>query len=536
MARAKLSDLEKQEIVRLYRETDASTTRLADQFNISTSTISRLLRAEIAPEEYARISTSRRGGRSVEEVQTTLGIDVLAPDPSTATDEDFPLEIGEAIVAAAETDPLTPVVPVADLEPEAPTADWSATSVVDSPEVDSPEVDLPAADVELEVAVDSSIDLEVEAPATVALDLQPAEVETEALPVEAELETQPAEAELEALSVEAELEALTTEPEPDVLPVEAEPVQVTAEIEPEVEVLPTPAAELVAADDGAAIQAAASEVTDARRRRRRSAPPVSEVVPVAEPEPTVAEVAPPIVAPAPEPVLEVVIPPIAEPIVPVLDEPLPTVADLPVEPQRSRILKKSDSSRTPPPLPPETARPLPEVPAEVVPAQFAEIEAELANIPGSFSSEEFDDEDDFEDEEFEEGVVALDEELTGTVTSSVPIEVLPFTEAEFPRICWVVVDRASELMTRPLRDFNNIGTIPDTEREEITLPIFENHRVARGYSGHYNRPLRLPAHLLTSTRPYLLRKGITRLLVGKQVYSLSVAGEVLEAVDLHDEE
>jgi hypothetical protein len=175
---------------------------------------------------------------------------------------------------------------------------------------------------------------------------------------------------------------------------------------------------------------------------------------------------------------------------------------------------------------PEAIESEPEVP---VPPLAAELAAEFGGGTDRLMGEDFDDEDDYDEDDEDEGAPLEPESALVAPELAPPVEVRPFTAAEFPRICWVVVDRASELMTRPLGEFNNIGRVPEDERQEITLPIFENHRVARRYTpSHHHRPLKMPAHLLDSTRSYLLRKGITRLLVGKQVYALN--GEVAEAV------
>ncbi|AGY57752.1 helix-turn-helix domain-containing protein [Gloeobacter kilaueensis] len=399
MARAKLTEQEKQEILRLYRETSITTTRLADQFGVSTSTVSRLLRSELSEEEYASLSANRRTARSEEAA------------PAAAIERTDGTSQPELEIEA--TDP-TP-------EPE-PEAASPALAAIEAPPPSAPPDEVPVAEIAPEVRSEELV--------------------------------------------------ATTLPEPE------------AALSPE--------------PDGEA----------SRRRRRRSAPPPPPV-PEPEPEPVAVE-------PVEEPAIAIVeAPPLLAmelPLVPAEPEVAeavvlpPPVEESQPQPVRSRILKKSDLARMNPP------------PAAPVPSQYAELEAEFAQSANRIAGEEFDDEDDFEEEEEDDGIPLEPEPVAAG--PAVPIEVLPFVEAAFPRICWVVVDRASELMTRPLRDFNNIGTIPDTEREAITLPIFENQRVARRFSSHYHRPLRLPVHLLSSTRQYLLRKGITRLLVGKQVYSL----------------
>jgi len=101
------------------------------------------------------------------------------------------------------------------------------------------------------------------------------------------------------------------------------------------------------------------------------------------------------------------------------------------------------------------------------------------------------------------------------------IQVLPLSEADIPHTCYVVVDRASELITRPLKDFAELGQIPTEEIQEKTLPIFDNHRIAKRFLRRMQRVVKVPdGQILKKVGPYLQAKGITRLLIDGQVYSL----------------
>ncbi len=101
------------------------------------------------------------------------------------------------------------------------------------------------------------------------------------------------------------------------------------------------------------------------------------------------------------------------------------------------------------------------------------------------------------------------------------IQIMPLSEAELPKICYVVIDRAAELITRPLNDFSELGKIPAAENGSATLPIFENHRVARRFSKRSHRVIKVPdGSMLQKVSSYLQAKGITRLLIDDLVYSL----------------
>jgi transposase-like protein len=105
---------------------------------------------------------------------------------------------------------------------------------------------------------------------------------------------------------------------------------------------------------------------------------------------------------------------------------------------------------------------------------------------------------------------------------NVSLEILPLSQAKFPKICYLVIDRRSELITRPLKDFRELGKIPLTEIQEQTLPIFDNHRIARRFSNRRERVIKVPdSSVFIKTCSYLQAKGITRILLDGQVYSLN---------------
>lgn len=101
------------------------------------------------------------------------------------------------------------------------------------------------------------------------------------------------------------------------------------------------------------------------------------------------------------------------------------------------------------------------------------------------------------------------------------VHVLPISEASLPKICYLVVDRMAELITRPLKDFGDLGQFPEEEVQQKTLPVFDNHHIARRFSNRTQRVVKVPnGSILQTTSPHLHAKGITRLLVNGRVYSL----------------
>jgi transposase-like protein len=150
------------------------------------------------------------------------------------------------------------------------------------------------------------------------------------------------------------------------------------------------------------------------------------------------------------------------------------------------------------------------------------------------------DEDDLEDEDLDED--DLDEDLddlddldesddldddepielpTLNIAQNKFLEILPIADASIPKTCYVVVDRTSELITRPLKDFAALGRIPNEDIQKRTLPVFDNHRIARRFSRRTQRIVKLPdGSVLRKVGHYLRAKGITHLLIDGRVYGL----------------
>jgi hypothetical protein len=137
---------------------------------------------------------------------------------------------------------------------------------------------------------------------------------------------------------------------------------------------------------------------------------------------------------------------------------------------------------------------------------------------------EDDEDDDLEDDWEDDEPGSQSQELTiktSSIESGSKVRVLPLSEASLPKTCYLVVDRAAELIARPLREFSDLGRIPSEEVQEKTLPIFDNHKVARRFSNRSQRVIKVPdSRMLQKARSHLQAKGITRLLIDGQVYSL----------------
>ena len=138
-----------------------------------------------------------------------------------------------------------------------------------------------------------------------------------------------------------------------------------------------------------------------------------------------------------------------------------------------------------------------------------DLDGDLGDLNDDFDGDEFDDE--------ESGSLLPSLQLN----ASSFVRVLPLTEAAIPKTCYLVVDRAAELVARPLREFGELGQIPSEEIQEKTLPVFDNHRVAKRFSNiRTQRVIKIPdSRILQKAAPHLQAKGITRLLIDGQVYA-----------------
>ncbi|WP_044499481.1 transposase [Nostoc sp. PCC 7107] len=197
------------------------------------------------------------------------------------------------------------------------------------------------------------------------------------------------------------------------------------------------------------------------------------------------------------------------------------------EKPKPRLIKKLD-------IPPEQPPEIPGLPSPILDeerpkvAAFAEMLGEEL-LDESEDLEDLDDDDldddDLDDDDYEEDEDDFEESrplVTRRRLGEAPVQVLPLSAANLPRTCYLVIDRSAELITRPLKDFGDLGQIPTLETQQRTLPIFDNHRVAKRFSTKRDRVIKVPdSRMLHKARTHLQAKGITRLLIDGQVYSLS---------------
>ncbi|BBA79441.1 putative transcriptional regulator [cyanobacterium endosymbiont of Rhopalodia gibberula] len=146
----------------------------------------------------------------------------------------------------------------------------------------------------------------------------------------------------------------------------------------------------------------------------------------------------------------------------------------------------------------------------------------LGEMIGEDLSDGIDDEDlddeDLDDEDWDE---IEEENYDQSLAQDGDVQVLPLSSAIFPKTCYLVIDRSAELIARPLKEFAHLGQIPAEEVQQKTLPVFDNHQGARRFSNRSQRVIKVPdGRLLYKSCPHLYAKGITRLLMDGQIYSI----------------
>ncbi len=139
---------------------------------------------------------------------------------------------------------------------------------------------------------------------------------------------------------------------------------------------------------------------------------------------------------------------------------------------------------------------------------------------------EDDDEEDDDDEDWDEEAVIGSPDRDRDILLSgnrAYLEVTPLSQAILPRTCYIVIDKFAEPIVRPLKDFAELGQIPGEEIQQRTLPIFDNHRVAKRFSNQRTqRVIKIPdSRIFQKTIVHMRSKGIARLLVDGNIYSLN---------------
>jgi len=169
-------------------------------------------------------------------------------------------------------------------------------------------------------------------------------------------------------------------------------------------------------------------------------------------------------------------------------------------------------------------------PEEVDPDLAAALQVEFQGYPmvGDSDLSDLDEDEEIEDEDED------DDDADGNGSPIDPasedvstLEVLSLDDLDPPSKCYAVIDRFQELATRPLKDFDHAGILPTHLHQLRTLPLFDNHRVARRFSDVIRRGsspgyrvIDFPGEWLFMVRTSLWERGITHVLLDGHIYDL----------------
>ncbi len=155
-----------------------------------------------------------------------------------------------------------------------------------------------------------------------------------------------------------------------------------------------------------------------------------------------------------------------------------------------------------------------------------------------------DDADDFEDDSEEE---SSDEDIEDAKTTNkssssdfhevVPLNLgfdlieqkevpcKPLSSCPLPSSVYMLVNKIVELDARPLKEFPELGFLPEEDQGRYALCLFANQRSAKRNCGRSQRVIKIPdTSVFSLTTPYLLSRGITRLLLEGTLISIESEG------------
>lgn len=183
---------------------------------------------------------------------------------------------------------------------------------------------------------------------------------------------------------------------------------------------------------------------------------------------------------------------------------------------RSRIEASTDDGSVEAPAdgfgPPAAAVQDP-APEEIEPSEEADA------VPGVLA---IDDADDFGDDGLDDGADDDTEELepVAAVVAIDPADPQAVVSARLlasgvlPASVYLLVDKTVELEARPLREFSELGSLPEQEQERQALMLYTNPRQAKRQCGRTQRVIKVPdSDVFERTSRYLLAQGISRLVL-----------------------
>ena len=169
----------------------------------------------------------------------------------------------------------------------------------------------------------------------------------------------------------------------------------------------------------------------------------------------------------------------------------------------------------------------PPTPVAGVVAEVEDADADAPDDADEAGVLAIDDADDFGDDGLDDDDADLEAELADSAPAlSLPQgerpETKPLLPGLLPSSVYMLVDKTVELQAKPLREFPELGSLPEEEQELQALMLFTNPRQAKRQCGRSQRVIKVPdSEVLQRRSSYLVAQGITRLVIeGGALYSL----------------
>ena len=118
-------------------------------------------------------------------------------------------------------------------------------------------------------------------------------------------------------------------------------------------------------------------------------------------------------------------------------------------------------------------------------------------------------------------------------TEIIPLDIKPFTEEQkevackplssnsLPSTVFMLISKNNELESKPLKDFSDWSFLPEKDQKRLVIPLFSNHRAAKGNCSRNEKVLKVPnSNVFLMSLSYLISKGITRLIFDDSLISI----------------
>ncbi len=101
------------------------------------------------------------------------------------------------------------------------------------------------------------------------------------------------------------------------------------------------------------------------------------------------------------------------------------------------------------------------------------------------------------------------------------VAIVPLNDQSLPEVVYMVIDKKTELESKPLREFSQWSFLSDEEKTRCAIALYSTHREAKRNCSHSQKVLKVPnskVFLLSSS--YLISKGITRIIMDQALIAI----------------